>query len=841
MITALQNFISKKGKFVFVLLLIVVVFSFVLYLAQGTSIFDLLPDPNREKKEFYSHDLNDPDEMRFLSIENRVASDFGAVIPPLVESMEEADKKFFESLRAQLQGALQANQDSFDRNALQRLFGFMQSWPNLPKNFKAREIARSGGYDPVFSQATIRAKLVMDGQAKSWDYLGDSENHFGINDRFNRYVRELDPALATDENRSRALGFVGTRHGVKTRFVESTLYSHFRANQVDRIYSEGGFTLKKEGELDLFSNQFAWKAELLSLNSKDLKSSNPKLFKISFSKQPKVNDSLDFSYGALSKKILFVNKVTDRNSTEIQVQVGANISASIQNLIQALKNSNFEFECEVTQPNALVFVPRLDQLPRNFPNVSSSSKETKVSNLLEDELKDFHEEHKNDPTFSEPARTFATMVSFPLKNFMSLPPEPEESRLRAYFDLNRDQFELVPDAPEPKILLEGEKGPKGESESNQSAEKLDFVSAPLSEGNQTLKKELLFTDFKDEIRLRIIEEDRLDAERDAKELAREASLDFLDQINSLRDQLKSKYSNFSQKRNSTELNSLIAESGGAERKISFTVKDMGVQAAILGLERRESERRNNSEPLEEVLALNESLFFTGSTRTIRAGFAIFVLDRKTDKEPGNYDNASFADLYREYSTKVRSDAFAQWCEGTLSKLQQNENNQSMLKDGKHILIDGKSLSALNSSFDSKNKRLQARLTKLEGEREEISKAERESNATAPQVARKVLLDQLIDAIRVEQDEENENRSLSIQLAEACPNLELGQGWSELERTEDLTTFVKLSEVYSLRAKQAKEEDVFTRVDEIERARAEDDRDLILRNLVEKEVSKNSPN
>ena len=63
----------------------------------------------------------------------------------------------------------------------------------------------------------------------------------------------------------------------------------------------------------------------------------------------------------------------------------------------------------------------------------------------------------------------------------------------------------------------------------------------------------------------------------------------------------------------------------------------------------------------------------------------------------------------------------------------------------------------------------------------------------------------------------------------------------MERTEDLTTFVKLSEVYSLRAKQAKEEDVFTRVDEIERARAEDDRDLLLRNLVQKEDSKNSPN
>ena len=52
MITALQNFISSRGKFVFVLLLIVVVVAFVLYLAQGASVFDLLPDPNREKKNF---------------------------------------------------------------------------------------------------------------------------------------------------------------------------------------------------------------------------------------------------------------------------------------------------------------------------------------------------------------------------------------------------------------------------------------------------------------------------------------------------------------------------------------------------------------------------------------------------------------------------------------------------------------------------------------------------------------------------------------------------------------------------------------------------------------------
>ena len=59
MITALQNFISKQSKFLFPILLVVIVVSFVLYLSQGSSVFDLLPDPTREKKELYGVDLND--------------------------------------------------------------------------------------------------------------------------------------------------------------------------------------------------------------------------------------------------------------------------------------------------------------------------------------------------------------------------------------------------------------------------------------------------------------------------------------------------------------------------------------------------------------------------------------------------------------------------------------------------------------------------------------------------------------------------------------------------------------------------------------------------------------
>ena len=832
MITALQNFISKKGKFVFVLLLFVVVISFVLYLAQGTSIFDLLPDPNREKKEFYGSDLNNPDEMRFLSIENRVASDFGAVVPPLEDSMLEADKKFFESLQAQLQAAFQADQGDIDRSALQRLFGFMQSWPNLPKNFKVQEIARSGIYDPVFSQAAIRAKLVMEGQAKSWSYLSDTENHIGINDGFNRYVRELVPSLISDENRSRALKLVGVRQGVRTSFVESTLFSHFRANQVDRIYSDGGFTLDKEGEIDLYSNQFAWKAELLSLKLSEIEDTPPALFRFKFFKQPSVDDSISISYGTNSEKITFVNQSADQNSSDMSVQLGANLQATIINFIEALNSKDFDFECTKSKEEAVIITPRIKSLPRVTPQLFSTSEAIAVTNLLTEQLKSFHDESKNDPIFTEPARTFATMIRFPTNDFLSIPPEPEESRLRGYYDLNRDQFDPVPSAPEPDLSVEGEKGPKGENDSNNSGEQLDFISSALNDSNQSKKKEVSFEDVREEIRLRIIEEDRLDAERDAKELAREASLQFLDQINSLRDQLNSKYSNFIQRRNSNELKSLISESGGVAREISFTENDMNVQSAILGIERRESERRNNREPLQEVFALNERLFFTRSSRTVRDGYAVFVLDRKTKEEAGTFEKASFADLYREYSNSLRNDAFNDWTEQTYNGLLQDESNQTLLKRGSHISIDAKSLSALQSSFESQNQRLKARLGKLETERGEISKAERESNATATQVARKVVLDQLIDDLRIEQDESNENRTLSVQLAEACPNLKIGSGWSELERTEDLATFVKLSDVYSLKATEVEKADVTTRVSEIERARAESARDLILENLLQ---------
>ena len=82
-----------------------------LYLSQGSSIFDLLPDPTREKKELYGVDLNDPNQRRIINQSNQVASDFGAIVSPTSdEAMENADRQFLGNLQNQFQAAIQANQ-----------------------------------------------------------------------------------------------------------------------------------------------------------------------------------------------------------------------------------------------------------------------------------------------------------------------------------------------------------------------------------------------------------------------------------------------------------------------------------------------------------------------------------------------------------------------------------------------------------------------------------------------------------------------------------------------------------------------------------------------------------
>ena len=830
MITALQNLISKGGKFVIFPLLLVIIVAFVLYLAQGTSFFDFFPDPNHQKDEFYGVDMNDPNEIRVLNVQNRIASDLGASIPPLEEDMSKADEQFLQALRGQLQAAFQSGQENIDQSAIQRLFGFIQSWPDLPKNFKAREIARSGAYEPVFSQASIRSMLIMDWIANEWQFLSDEDSHVGIDNGFNRFVRDLAPTLQSDENRTKVLEFVAARQGVPMSYVEYSLYKYFRATQVDRVLSQSGFTLKKEAELDLFRNRFGWKADILALESTELNSSNPDLFSILLVDQPVVDDLIEIKYGKDNSKIVFVDKLIDNNSSEIQVEIGKNTKFTLKNL-QKVFASNFDFDSRVVD-GLILIKPLSEKLPTSFPEIISQSKAIDIKCVIETELRDFHKENSSDSKFIEPARTFATMINFPTKSFLSLPPPPDEARMRSYFDLNREQFESPPVVPDPdKLIDDGPLGPVGDGDSNKSSEKVNLLPGSISEDNETLEKIISFEDVREEIRLRIIEEDRLDAERDAKDLAREASLNFLDQINSLRDRIKNKYANFKDARNSMELNTLIAETGGVERKISFSLKEMAVQSAILGIERRESERRNNREPLEEVASLNENLYFTRSIRTTRDGFSVFLLDRKTEEKPSQFEDVSFSDLYKGYSDKLNLDSFFSWSDEIVENLKGIEDNETSIKYGRHVSINGKNLQGVESSFNRNGQLLRSRLDKFETEREEISAAERDSNATKIQLARKLELDEMIETLRNDQSELNENRRLAIQLAEACPNLDLGDGWTELERSNDRVVLARLTDVYTLIDQNLDNSDIENRGDELETFRGEVNRDIILRNLL----------
>ena len=128
---------------------------------------------------------------------------------------------------------------------------------------------------------------------------------------------------------------------------------------------------------------------------------------------------------------------------------------------------------------------------------------------------------------------------------------------------------------------------------------------------------------------------------------------------------------------------------------------------------------------------------------------------------------------------------------------------------------------------------------MEEERNQITSLEREDNATSDQLKRKNELDLLIENIRDEQDKLNKDRSLAIQLSDACQNLEVGAGWSELERTDQSVVFVRLKGVYSVKKREAEKTEILTRVQDLENARADKNRDLILETLINQELAENS--
>ena len=835
MITALQNFISRKGKPVFLFLLVVVCVSFVLYLSQGTSIFDFMPDPNREKKEFYGTDLNDPEQRRVLSVTNKVAADLGAIISPTREVLAEADIRYFENLQAQLRAAYQPeNRDKIDQEALQSMFGYMQSWRNFPDAVKVMAIARSGDFDYDFSESSIRAKLIMDNLAQDFGFLPLVLNDPAINSLYHNFINQMNPMLADDENRSNAFQNLARFRGVSPRDVDAILYEHYRAHQIDRVFTNAGYSLDLEGEIELHRDQFAWDAEAISLSSDDFDFNEPFLFSVTLESQPTLGDLLEIDLGGIQATFEFIESNKEANGSKYFVSIGKDRSASLKALSLVMDSSPLGLKGTISG-NVLSLKSEGSALSNKIPSFKTSSSTLKVAFALQDELESFYEEVKLDSAFVQPARTYATVVSFESGDFYTSLPEPDEARMRSYFERNKMLFEPVPPPPSTDSIKEdaGAKGPAGEkgkeSETNSSTvEQVDLSNLETISEEQTKPKEVSFEEVREEVMKRIMEGDKIDAEREATELTQQAALDFLDSVNSIGEEARSGFSNYQEFRNSKELENLIKTSGAKLKKISFAERDMAIQSRVLGLVTRENERRANRDPLVEVDALSDKLFFTRSIRKSKDGYVVFILDRKTEEKAGQFKDVEFSALYAEFVKKQRANAFGKWIDQEFQKLAQGNFE---FGEAQTLTLNAKSSQAVRASYDAQSSKIRNQLRELQDERTEISSSERESNATVKQKQRKVVLDQKIEDLRESQAAVNRERLLANQLLDVVNTLEPDGVWVEQERTEESVLFLRLNGVYTLRARKADPERITGRVRDLEYSRSENVRSLLVDDLI----------
>ncbi len=826
MITAIQNFISKKGKFVFILLLLLVIFSFVLYLSQGSSVFDLLPDPNKQSRDFYGYDWNDPDQRRYLSVTNRVAADFGVVSPPTGEAFVEADENFMQGLQAQLQQAFRANQQDIDQEALQRMFGFMQAWPNFPRDLKVREIARSGSYSPAFSEATVQAKVSLDAQANSWDFLPLEVNHPSINQKFAEYVSRIDPNLLDEGNRSRALEFVGRRHGFSPREVESVLFSHFRTSLVDDVFAQNGYALEEEANLDLHADSFAWDGEVYEVRSDQALADLPVLFNLKFKELPKEGTRIEFSLA--NKNTIFVcgNNLKENNSSEVPVELGKNLPAFLQNLLVKVEQKNLGVRVAKEGKDGFSVTLKPGSKFRSYPKISSDSPSLVVKDLLEDKLRAFFEDRKGEDRFAKAPRTFASAILFSSAPHFLEPSQPDEARMRSYFERNRLDF--LPSALPAEE--KGVPGPVGAADSNDStdASEEELLADLAEDANSSDLPAVTFEEVKEEVARRILQLDREEATRESERLSREDALTFLESLNQLGDRLRNKYGDFQKIRNSGELADLITQSGAKERKISFSEDEMNVQAMVLGLQARDSERRNNREPLVEVSQLNERIYFTRSVRKTRDGYAVFLLNRKVGKEDGEFDGTPFNHIYDQYLEFLNGVEFDTMCSTVLGDL--NQGGPKQVAKGSHFSVSAKNSLTSRNSFDARERKLRAQTQKLQARKTELEAEDSNSTPSSPKELAEI--DASLEGLREEQEALGLERELISRLLEAAPTLPVGEGWSELERTEERALFVKLSQVYTLRKMESSANEVLGREKDLELARAERDRDSLVDDLIQ---------
>ena len=255
---------------------------------------------------------------------------------------------------------------------------------------------------------------------------------------------------------------------------------------------------------------------------------------------------------------------------------------------------------------------------------------------------------------------------------------------------------------------------------------------------------------------------------------------------------------------------------------------MGTQAMVLGLERRESERRANREPLEEVAGLNERLFFTRSVRKSRQGYIVFILDNKTEKQPGTYEGATFADLYKGYTAEAARTYFSDQVDGALVNLQSDDQKRKPSKKLRRFKVSAKTPGLARAGFDAEQRRIRSNIQKAEDEQKLLGSLDGNSSMDDVRIKK---LDNDIAALREKLDQANQERTAIMRLLESASNLTVDGKWQELERNEERAVFVRLTQAYLMRNKESTKPEKSQRPTILESNRGQDTRDSIVEDLV----------
>lgn len=455
MITWLQTFIEKRGKWFFILLLLVVIMSFVPYISPtGASSLDFFPgcsaNSQVEKDDYYGQNWNDPSVYSSLRVKSRVSGSFGTSTQPSQYARFEIQRKVYE-------------EQISDPNEQERLSVKLL----METKIALLEAADAWGL-PLFSSSNQAMEQTLQSfVVKKIQERLDDKNQFDAA-KYEQAIKQIATSLT-----------------MKPSEVKEALFEDFRADQVDNVLREGGFALPLEAMLDFRENDLLWTFEAVSLDKESFQPEPIPFARIQFNGLPEPGTTLGLKYEdtALTFTFLETSPEKDANGSNVGVPLGtgetkeAKIAATRDNLLEALKKTDLNYEISPMEGNAstasvgLALSLPSEGAPTEMPEVNASTSVLSISNELHDELKAFYDERKDEvDLFQDPARTGITILEFANSQYVNQAPAPNELEIRNYWKLHKDEFFKTSPAPAPatkpsedlpELEKEGEQGPFG--------------------------------------------------------------------------------------------------------------------------------------------------------------------------------------------------------------------------------------------------------------------------------------------------------------------------------------------------------------------------------------------